>query len=144
MTDSRPTWDDWGLNLARAVAVRGDCSRRQVGSVILDTDHRVVSTGYNGAPSGQPGCLDGFCPRALASPEEIQSNITDYENGPGRCIAVHAETNALLWADPARTKGGTMYNTHAPCNWCFKVIGGSGLLTLMWPTANSVKRVRFG
>jgi dCMP deaminase len=125
----RPGWDEWALGIARAVAVRGDCVRRQVGAVILDVDHRLVVSGYNGAPPGAPGCLSGACPRA-------QSDVapgSDYEAGPGRCIAIHAEINALMNADPARLPGGVMYVTEKPCDWCAKVIGGSRLARAVWP-----------
>lgn len=62
----RPNWDGYFLGVAEAVAVRADCTRRRIGAVIVDPDRRIVSTGYNGAPSGQPGCLSaGACPRGL-------------------------------------------------------------------------------
>ena len=64
-TPARPSFDDWALLLAAAVSVRGDCTRKQVGAVILDTRNRIVSTGYNGAPPGGPSCLAGQCPRGL-------------------------------------------------------------------------------
>lgn len=60
---TRPDWHEYGLNLARAAAARGDCTRRQVGAVILDAQHRVVSVGYNGSYPGGPSCLEGQCPR---------------------------------------------------------------------------------
>jgi deoxycytidylate deaminase len=55
MTD-RPSWDDWALGIAHAVAARADCTRRKIGAVILDSEHRIVSTGYNGSPPGGPSC----------------------------------------------------------------------------------------
>lgn len=60
---TRPDWDAYGLGVAAAVAVRGDCTRRQVGAVILDTRHRLAGAGYNGSYPGGPSCLEGDCPR---------------------------------------------------------------------------------
>ena len=113
----RPSWDEYGLTLARAVATRADCSRRRVGAVILDKEHRVVGAGYNGAPSGKIGCLSGGCPRATSGVEPG----SPYDN----CISIHAEVNALLHS--SHRGGGTIYVTDKPCNWCSKVIAGSGL-----------------
>lgn len=64
---TRPSWDDYFVTIARAVAARSDCRRRQVGAVLVDESHRIVGTGYTGAPSGHPGCLEGACPRGLLS-----------------------------------------------------------------------------
>jgi deoxycytidylate deaminase len=86
----RPDFDEYFFQVANAVALRGDCRRRQVGAIIV-WGNRVWATGYNGPPTGgQPGCLDGACPRGLKSKEEIPP-YSDYSN----CIAVHAEVNAL-------------------------------------------------
>ena len=91
----RPGWDEYFVNIARAVAERSDCRRRKVGAVLVDTGRRIVGTGYTGAPSGHPGCLEGACPRGLLSYDEVKE-FSAYDSGPGRCISVHAEANALL------------------------------------------------
>jgi dCMP deaminase len=126
----RPSWDLWGLEIAQAVATRGDCLRRQIGAVVIDSRHRVVSTGYNGAPSGTPGCMDGACPRARID----VPHGSRYEGREGQCIAIHAEVNALIWGDPMRIDGGTMYVSAEPCEYCLKVLSGSGLTKVVWPT----------
>lgn len=62
---NRVSWTDYFLGIADSVAVRADCTRRRVGAVVVDrrTKH-LISTGYNGAAPGEPGCLsDGACPR---------------------------------------------------------------------------------
>lgn len=128
MTDSRPGFGDWALLVARAVASRGDCRRKQVGAVILDAMHRIVSTGYNGSPPGGPSCLAGECPRAFT---DVPSG-SSYDTGPGTCIALHAEQNALLWADPARLPGATIYVTCEPCQGCARMIAGSGIARTVW------------
>lgn len=122
-SSERPDWSEYFGGIAQAVAVRGDCSRRQVGAVLVDSTRRIVGTGYNGAPPGGSSCLAGECPRANSGVAPGSS----YDTGPGSCIAVHAEANCLLWADPSRFKGSTIYVTEEPCDGCAKLIAGSGI-----------------
>lgn len=130
MGDPRPTWDEWGLELARTVALRADCSRRQVGAVLMTPDHSVVATGYNGAPAGQPGCLTaGACPRGRSDVAPGSS----YDTGVGACIALHAEQNALLRASWSSMKGSTLYITDKPCDGCWRTISGTPIRNVVWP-----------
>jgi len=113
------------------VATRADCRRRQCGAVIVK-DHRVVSTGYNGAPAGdQRSCLDGECPRGRLTIEEMpgyEQGNNDYAN----CIAIHAEPNAIAYANRADTEGATIYLTGAPCDMCSKLIKAAGIKRVVW------------
>lgn len=123
----RPSWDEYGLGLARAVAARADCTRRRVGAVIIDAEHRVVATGYNGAPAGQPGCLtDGACPRGRLTYDQ-QPGMIGYDLQRGRCDALHAEMNAVIYAGRDRAAGGTLYCTDEPCHMCSLVIAAAGI-----------------
>ena len=128
MNSDRPGWDEYFIGVAVAVAARADCTRRQGGAVVVDHHHRIVSTGYNGAPAGQPGCLSA-CPRALSNVPPGSS----YDTGAGSCIAIHAEANALLYADGARTRGATLYCTDEPCDGCARLIAGAGIVRLVSP-----------
>lgn len=135
---TRPNWHDYYLGIARAVAARADCSRAQHGAVIVK-DGKIVSTGYNGAPSGAPGCLTaGACPRARLSYEELASG-SSYDTGPGACIAIHAEGNALLRCSWADQQGATMYVTGACCGGCWKLVLGSGLSRVVWPDGGWIR-----
>lgn len=127
MAARRPDWDHYFAEIANVVALRADCRRRQVGAVIVDTNHRILSTGYNGAPAGQPGCIEGACPRGLMSYNQI-SALSAYDN----CISIHAEPNALLYARTSLV-GATMYVTCKPCNDCAKLIAGSGIVRTVFP-----------
>lgn len=123
----RPDWDTYFLDIARAVAARADCTRRLVGAVIVDQQHRIVATGYNGAPAGAPGCLTaGACPRGQQGFDAVPPG-SSYDTGPSSCIAVHAEANALLYADGHRTRGATLYVTSEPCDGCARLIAGAGI-----------------
>lgn len=137
---ARPDWDAWALRIAAAVATRADCTRRQVGAVVLDAEHRVLSVGYNGAPSGDPGCASsGACPRGRHSAADVAPG-SSYDTGAGACIALHAEQNALLYADPVRRIGGTLAVTDEPCGGCRRFIAGSGIARVVWP--NGVWQLR--
>jgi dCMP deaminase len=119
----RPSWDDYFLVIAQAVARRADCTRAQHGAVIVK-DRRIVSTGYNGSPVGGASCLKGECPRGLLSKEQLAPNTADYSN----CIALHAEQNAIAYA---RERGDTIYITGAPCDMCSKLIKAAGIETVI-------------
>ncbi len=51
----RPSWDEYFLDIAQLVAKRSTCLRRQVGAVVVK-GKRILTTGYNGAPSGLEHC----------------------------------------------------------------------------------------
>ncbi|KAF4408613.1 hypothetical protein GCU69_13010 [Streptomyces lycii] len=119
----RPSWDEWALALAAAVATRADCTRSQVGAVILSRTHRVLSVGYNGAPAGIPGCASaGNCPRGRLDASACAPN-SDYAN----CIAVHAEANAIYHAPAHELPGATLYVTREPCPACSTLITAAGI-----------------
>lgn len=139
----RLSWDDFGMAIAQSMAMRADCRRMKVGAVILSEDHRVLGGGYNGSPAGEPGCLDGHCPRGLLSMEQVPA-FADYDSGPGRCISIHAEVNAIIYSDPVARLSGTMYSTYKPCPTCFKVIRGSGLDRAVWPEGEWTRKVVAG
>lgn len=121
----RPDFDSYFLDGSRWVATRADCVRRQVGAIIVDTERRIVSAGYNGSPAGQPGCLsDGACPRAF-------SDVVPGSHY-GNCIAVHAEANAIVYADHERCRGGTMYVSHEPCHECTRLIAATGIARVVF------------
>lgn len=101
---NRPSFDQYMLNLARVVATRATCSRLHVGAV-LSRAGRVLSTGYNGAPAGEPHCR--------------------HVGEPGPCkVSVHAESNAIYQADLYRvpTSGAELFLTHSPCLACSDVL----------------------
>lgn len=128
----RPSWDDYGLALAKTVSLRADCRRAQHGAVILDLEHRVAGAGYNGYPAGVPGCLSGGCPRGSVPPSQLPHRAP-YNDGIGRCDAIHAESNCIMDAPPWRRAGATIYVTGQPCHGCEVLIAGSGLSKAIWP-----------
>ena len=118
----RPSWSDYFLDIAVAIAKRSDCERDKVGAVIVK-ERRIRASGYNGSPAGYPGCKS--CPRRTAPKGSTQS----YDN----CVALHAEQNAIIYCDRADMDGATIYVTRMPCITCMKLIMGSGIVTAVWP-----------
>ncbi len=132
---TRPDWDQYFLEIAEVVSSRADCTRAKHGAVIV-RDNRIVATGYNGAAPGEPGCLtDGACPRGQKSYSEVPSLSGDYSD----CISLHAEVNAIAYADRNQTHQATIYITGEPCSWCRKVIKSAGIKRIVYPLEPTVR-----
>jgi len=130
----RPSWDEYFIAVAQTASIRADCTRSKVGAVLVDSDNRILSLGYNGAPSGAPGCLtSNACPRGRLSYSELPATL-NYSN----CIAVHAEKNAILYADPEKRIGLTLYVTRSPCRDCQILAMYNGVKRFVWLTPDGV------
>ena len=118
--DTRPSWEEYFLNLAKLVSTRSNCSRRKVGAVIVKDNH-IVATGYNGTPSGTTNCFDGGCPRCNG--EHKTGEKLD------ECLCVHAEQNAICQSAKYGNAidGGVIYITCSPCLTCLKLIINAGI-----------------
>lgn len=98
----RLRWDRYFFRIAKVVASRSTCLEKQVGAVIVNEDHVIISTGYNGSPRGVVNCCDtGVCKRQ-------KLNIPCGERYE-LCEAVCAEQNAIVHAPPEKMKGATIY-----------------------------------
>ncbi|ATI18897.1 deoxycytidylate deaminase [Streptomyces phage Janus] len=124
----RPSRDEWALAIADEVATMADCTRAQVGAVILSKRKRILGVGYNGLPPGIPGCKTaGNCPRGRLSREECPPD-SDYAN----CAADHAERNAIRdvldkGIHPDELKDATICITRKPCPACQTLIEAVGI-----------------
>ena len=93
--------DDYYLGIARAVAMRSTCLRRQYGAVLVKHDE-IIATGYNGASRGVQDCFQrGSCWR--------EANNVPHGEQYEKCLAVHAEQNAIISASRAEMIGSTLY-----------------------------------
>ncbi|MFZ3148816.1 MAG: cytidine deaminase, partial [Methanothrix sp.] len=54
-TIERPSSDEYFMEIASVVAKRSTCLRNQVGALFV-RNKRILTTGYNGAPSGLEHC----------------------------------------------------------------------------------------
>jgi dCMP deaminase len=122
-TDKRPSWDDYFMDITVLVGKRSTCTRRWVGAVIVK-DKRILTTGYNGAPSGIRHCLEVGCLRE-------QLNVASGERHE-LCRGIHAEQNAIIQAayHGVSIKGATLYCTNLPCSICAKMIINAGIKTI--------------
>ena len=123
-TDGRPTWDDYFLDIVGLVAKRATCLRREVGAALV-RDRRILSTGYNGAPSGLRHCLSIGCLRE-------QNHVPSGERHE-LCRGLHAEQNAIIQAalHGVSVKGATLYCTNRPCIICAKMIINAGIVRIV-------------
>ncbi len=121
----RPTWDEYFMGIARLVATRSTCLRRQVGAVLVK-EKRILATGYNGAPSGVPHCTLETCLRSVG-------NIPSGQNQE-LCRGLHAEQNVIIQAalHGVSTKNSTLYCTHKPCVLCAKMIINAGVVRVVY------------
>ena len=100
--NSRPSKDEYYLEIAKAVCLRSPCIRRQFGAIIVKDDV-VVSTGYNGLARGVVNCMEVGCLKN-------ELDLPHY-SGYDYCPGVHAEENCVYNAarHGAIVLGGTLY-----------------------------------
>ena len=122
---SRPDWDTYFMDIAQVVKSRSNCLRRDVAAVVT-RDHRIVSTGYNGTPTGIRNCFEGGCARC-AGDSASGENL-------GECVCAHAEENAIVQAAyyGVALAGATLYCTDSPCLICAKMIISAGIREVVY------------
>lgn len=116
----RPSWDTYFMNITTLVAQRSTCTRRAVGAIIVK-DKRILSTGYNGAPTGIRHCLEVGCLReSLQVPSGERHEL---------CRGIHAEQNAIIQAayHGVSVNNAVLYCTNQPCAICAKMIINAGI-----------------
>lgn len=124
-THIRPSWDQYFMEIARAVAKRATCDRGRSGCVIAK-DKQILVTGYVGAPSGLGHCDDvGHQMKTMRHEDNSESK---------HCVrTTHAEQNAIVQA--AKTgvaiQGSTLYCRMTPCRICAKMIINSGIVRIV-------------
>ncbi len=109
------------------------CISRQVSAIIVKDD-KIVSTGHNGTASGQPNCCDvndhlvhdGKCGDFVSPEAAHEHHVWSNDN------EIHAELNAIMYANPQDRAGATLYTTLEPCANCAKAIANSGITTVIY------------
>lgn len=107
---SQLNWDHRFLELAKLVGSWSKDPSTQVGAVIVDDNKRVVSIGFNGFPKGV---------------KDSEARLVDRDEK--YAIIVHAEANALMFANVS-VEGCTLYTwPFQPCSRCAGLIIQSGI-----------------
>jgi dCMP deaminase len=101
MTEQRPSWDEYFMTLAEQISRRSPDPSTKHGCVLVDTENRVISTGYNGPVAGLP------------------NDIVPLDRPDKYDWFIHAEDNAVAFAR-CDLRGATAYVTGAPCAGCFR------------------------
>ncbi|MEF9894646.1 MAG: dCMP deaminase family protein [Clostridia bacterium] len=121
-------WDRRFMEMTRVIASWASCyqENRKIGAVIVK-DKRIMTTGYNGAPSGVKTCVErGEClRRKLGIASGTRQEL---------CYAIHAEQNAIIQAARlgVAIEGATLYCTHQPCVICAKMIVNAGIRRVVY------------
>ncbi len=116
----RPSWEEYFSDITNLVSTRSTCTRRKVGAILV-RNKRVLSTGYNGAPTGVSHCLDIGCLRdKMGIPSGQRHEL---------CRGLHAEQNAIIQAAThgISVDGADLYCTNLPCIICTKMIINAGI-----------------
>ena len=123
--NARPSWDVYFMDIAFHVAERSTCLRRKVGAAIVK-DKRILSTGYNGAPSGIRHCVEVGCVRE-------KMNVPSGERHE-LCRGIHAEQNAIIQAafHGVSIQNAVLYCTNLPCSICAKMIINAGIVKIFY------------
>jgi dCMP deaminase len=116
----RPSWEAYFMDIAILVAKRSTCLRRAVGAVVVK-DRRILSTGYNGAPTKVRHCLEAGCLRE-------QMDVPSGERHE-LCRGIHAEQNAIIQAafHGVPIRDASLFCTNLPCSICAKMIINAGI-----------------
>lgn len=124
-TIKRPSWDEYFMEITRAVAKRATCDRGRSGCVIAH-NKQILVTGYVGAPKGLPHC------------DEVghQMKSITHEDGhtSQHCLrTAHAEQNAIVQAAKLgiAIDASTLYCKMTPCSTCAKMIINAGIVRIV-------------
>jgi dCMP deaminase len=114
-----PCWDSYFLEICEVVSKRSKDPSTQHGAVLVDDNHRIISTGYNG------GC------------KKIDDQLIDWSRPNKYFYVLHAEENALWTAERKNLDGCTIYVTGPPCSRCMLRIAHSGIYRVVYGPRSS-------
>jgi len=122
---ARPSWDEYFMEVCRAIAKRATCDRGRSGCVIAK-DHQILVTGYVGSPRGLPHCDD--VGHFFKNVQHEDGSVTTH------CVrTVHAEQNAICQAARRGISidGATLYCKMTPCRTCAMLIISCGIVRVV-------------
>ena len=114
------------MRAAYAYAMCSTARNLKVGCVLVK-DHRIISIGYNGMPSGWTNECEDEVYSKVSEIEVTKELVTKPE-------VIHAEANAV--AKLARSnesgEGSVAFITHAPCLSCAKMLYSAGVIEVVY------------
>lgn len=120
----RISWDDFFMEIALTASKRTACIFHKVASVFVDSNHKIVSIGYNGPSTGDRHCNEVGCAKVHGDP--IDGELK-------RCRGAHSEVNGIINSgDTTRLKDSTLYITTFPCYDCMKVLNNVGVKRIVY------------
>ncbi|MDR0511984.1 MAG: cytidine/deoxycytidylate deaminase family protein [Treponema sp.] len=122
---TRPTWDEYFMEVCDAISKRATCDRGRSGCVIARGNQLLV-TGYVGAPAGLPHCDDAG--------HQFKKMLHEDDSVTTHCVrTVHAEQNAICQAAKlgVSLQGATLYCRMTPCRTCAMLIINCGIVRVM-------------
>lgn len=121
----RPSWDEYFMIVAEAIAKRSTCDRGRSGCVIV-RDKQILVTGYAGSPKGFPHCDEvGHLMKKLIHEDGHESN---------HCMrTIHAEQNAICQAAKLGIAlgGSIVYCKMTPCRTCAMLLINCGIIRVV-------------
>ncbi len=124
MTHNIPDWDTYFFNLCSIIATRSKDKHTKCACIIVSTDHRPLSQGYNSLPSG------------------ANDNVPErYERPLKYKYMEHAERNAIYSAarHGIALSGSRIYVTGLPCVDCARAIIQAGIFEVVYDAARQAK-----
>ena len=113
------SWDEYFMGVAVLSGMRSKDPNTQVGACIVSEDHKILSMGYNGFPTG---CSDDEFPWERGG-EPLENKYF---------YTTHSELNAILNYRGGSLEGATIYVTLFPCNECAKAIIQAGIKEVIY------------
>lgn len=114
------TWDEYFSNLAVLTSLRSKDTTK-VGAVLVSTENRVLSLGYNGYVKG----VD----ESIFPKNREAENLSDTKYP----YIIHAEANCILNLSTLNNlNGSTLYCTLFPCCDCAKLLANAGISKVIY------------
>jgi dCMP deaminase len=133
--EKRLGWHEYFMSVAHLISRRATCTRGHIGAVIV-RDHSILSTGYNGAPSGLPHCNETNCRiyRSTHPDGTVEENCVN---------TIHAEINAIAQAAKHGVciSDSDIYITASPCIHCLKVLINVGIKTIYYDKPYKIEHI---